>query len=357
MQDTFDKIKKFCLLYKRYIGAFGLFVVFVLVLRWSSVDQTDIQDGEEIEAEVEDSETEWNVDGTEIESVVDSFEFDKEYKVDSDDKMISLLKDYYTAYTSNDMDALEKVAYPVSDSEKSYIAVLSKYYEKIDKFSYYSKAGLKEGTYFVSVSNEIKFEGIEKTAPALDFFYVETDAEGNLFIDNAYSIFNLNFMDNTVDSDIYASVQKYMQQPDFVELQQQVQSKYDEALSKDKDLTKMIQNTLDGAIKEWAVALQKPSTEETTENKEENTQEAQKEEEKPKEEQKLKEENTSAATNQKTKVKTKDIVNVRAAASTDSQQIGQFTEGAELTKIGEDGDWTIIEFQGGKGYVKSEFLK
>ena len=55
--------------------------------------------------------------------------------------------------------------------------------------------------------------------------------------------------------------------------------------------------------------------------------------------------------------KVKDVVNVRKAASTDSDQIGQFLPGAELKKLGEEGDWTIIEFQGGKGYVKTEFLE
>ena len=41
----------------------------------------------------------------------------------------------------------------------------------------------------------------------------------------------------------------------------------------------------------------------------------------------------------------------------DSDQLGQFLPGAELKKLGEEGEWTIIEFQGGKGYVKTEFLE
>ena len=70
-----------------------------------------------------------------------------------------------------------------------------------------------------------------------------------------------------------------------------------------------------------------------------------------------KEETKNEQKPQKSTVKVKDIVNVRKAASTDSDQIGQFLPGAELKKLGEEGDWTVIEFQGGKGYVKTEFLE
>ena len=108
--------------------------------------------------------------------------------------------------------------------------------KSIQNIKYYSKAGLTEGSYFVSVYNEIKFYGVDTLAPTLDFFYVETDDEGKLYINNLYSIFNLSFAENTMDSDVYAVVQKYMQQEDFASLQQDVQAKYNEALTADANL-------------------------------------------------------------------------------------------------------------------------
>lgn len=366
MQDSFEKIKNFCLTYRKYIGACGLFLAFVIVLGFSGntglEQEEDIWDTEEIVSE--------NTEAVEDKSV---FVFQDAFDVDSDEEMKNLFATYYKAYTENDIATLEQVAYPMSDNEKSYIAVVSKYYDKIKKFTCYSKPAAQKDAYFVSVENEISFDGIKTKAPALDFFYVEKDENGKLYINNAYSIFNLNFMDNEVNSDIYSLVQQYMQQPDFVKLQQKVQAAYDEALAKDSDLTGVIQKTLDSAIKKWSSELQssalKEETTETTESTEQ-TEETKKEEDKKnedkkdnKEEQKDESKNDESKSEQKeekpqkTTVKAKDVVNVRKEASADSDQIGQFLAGAELKKLGEEGEWTIIEFQGGKGYVKSEFLE
>ena len=378
MQDSFDKIKNFCLTYKRYIGACGLFIAFVIVLEFSNSTglkkQMDAGDTEAMVSEI--------AEGTEITEITEdksTFVFQDTFDVDSDEEMKTLLSTYYKAYTDNDVAALEKVAYPISDNEKSYIAVVSKYYDKIEKLTYYSKPAAQKDAYFVSVENEISFDGVKTKAPALDFFYVQKDENGKLYINNAYSIFNLNFMDNEVNSDVYSLVQQYMQQPDFVKLQQKVQAAYDEALAKDSDLTGVIQKTLDSAIKKWSSELQSSALEEettetteSTEKTEEDNKDSDKKENDKKDDDKKnedkdkkeevketeqKEETKNEQKPQKSTVKVKDIVNVRKAASTDSDQIGQFLPGAELKKLGEEGDWTIIEFQGGKGYVKTEFLE
>ena len=221
-----DKIKKFCIEKKRYIGAVGLFVVFVLVLAFMAKPSAS-------------KKTDGSTESTA--SVAESFAFDKDYSVDGNEAITNLLNNYYTAYVADDLDSLEKIAYPISNNEKSYIGVLSQYYESIQNSKYYSKAGLTDGSYFVSVYNEIKFYGVDTLAPTLDFFYVETDADGNMHINNLYSIFNLSFVENTMDSDVYAVVQKYMQQEDFTALQQEVQTKYNEALTADANLANMIQ--------------------------------------------------------------------------------------------------------------------
>ena len=44
----------------------------------------------------------------------------------------------------------------MSDNEKSYIGVVSQYYESVNDITPYTKNGLKKGTYFVSVKNSIK---------------------------------------------------------------------------------------------------------------------------------------------------------------------------------------------------------
>ena len=56
-------------------------------------------------------------------------------------------------------------------------------------------------------------------------------------------------------------------------------------------------------------------------------------------------------------VKTKDICNVRKSPSTDGELLGKVDIGVELKKLGTEGDWTKVKFQGETGYVKSEFVK
>lgn len=366
----FDKIKTFCMEKKRYIGAIGLFIVFVLVLAFLAKPSAKKTGADSTES---------------VGDIAETFEFEKNYTVDKDAKITELLGKYYTAYASDDLETLETVAYPMSDNEKSYIGVLSQYYEAIENTSYYSKVGLSEGSYFVSVYNEIKFYGVDTLAPTLDFFYIETDAEGNLYINNLYSIFNLSFAENAMDPDVYTVVQKYMQQADFAELQQDVQSKYSEALNADANLANMIQSTLDGAIKQWAATInmisdsteastevQLPTDEavdettddaaevtddtaEVTDNTAEDTDDAT--DESTSDDAETEETVAEDTTSTTWKVKTTDGVNIRGSASTEGTKLGRCDAGTEFTATGTDGDWTRIDYKGQTGYIKSEFLE
>ena len=391
MKDCFnkidiDKIKNFCLDKKRYIGAVGLFIIFVLILAFMAKPV----------------ESNGSTNGTEITgNVAENFQFDKDYAVDKDAAMSELLNSYYTAYASDDLETLEQVARPISNNEKSYIGVLSQYYESIQNMKYYSKAGLTEGSYFVSVYNEIKFYGVDTLAPTLDFFYVETDDEGKLYINNLYSIFNLSFAENTMDSDVYAVVQKYMQQEDFASLQQDVQAKYNEALTADANLANMIQSTLDGAIKQWAASINamQESTEDGTEveptteapvedtntdettvddentddgnvddgnvddgtvddgNSEETADDNQNAEETDQSDAESEETTAEEETPSTWTVQTTDGVNIRGSASTDGTKLGRCDMGTRFTAVGTEGDWTKVEYREQIGYIKTEFLE
>lgn len=59
---------------------------------------------------------------------------------------------------------------------------------------------------------------------------------------------------------------------------------------------------------------------------------------------------------EKTTMYAKSNVNVRSGAGTSNSQIGSLTKGQEVVKTGEENGWSKIEFNGGVGYVKSEYL-
>ena len=150
-KETLDNIKQFCAENKKYVGVAGVLVGLILIL---IVVVAGGNNGRQSNTEA----------GSQTEISVKDFEFEKDYTNDAKDDISSLLADYYKAYVGDDLDTLGKLATPMSDNEKSYIGVVSQYYESVNDITPYTKNGLKKGTYFVSVKNSIKFTGVDTQA-------------------------------------------------------------------------------------------------------------------------------------------------------------------------------------------------
>ena len=67
-------------------------------------------------------------------------------------------------------------------------------------------------------------------------------------------------------------------------------------------------------------------------------------------------EGTQGTTNSQQMVTTADI-NVREEADFEGDILGGYDEGDEITVIGAEGEWYIVEYNGEKGYVYSKYLK
>ncbi len=328
--------------YDRYIGAIVLFVVLVLILAKctgpgrggsNSVDNTE---------------------STEI--TAENFVPDAEFKVDGVAGLHELIEQYFTAYAEDDLDTLETIAYPMSDNEKSYIGVFSDYIEEYQNIICYSKSGLTKGSYLVSVYYDLKFYNVETAAPGLEFFYVETDDDGSLYINNLYSSYNFSRTENELDPSINAIILKYEQQDDVAELLDEVNDAYTEAVSGDLDLAEMITTTIPAAMAQWLETISTPEeTEEETETEEpseaETTSETESESESESENESESEEEV------KQTVRATTNVYIRSEPSTESEAYDKALEGETYTKIGDEGDWTIIEYNDGIAYIKSEYLE
>ena len=358
-----QQLKDFIIKYKRYIGAAVIFVVLVLIL----VNCTGPKNGN--------SDTQA---GTEInETQATEYQLEGKLKKDADPELVELIKNYYTAYAAGDMESLEPLAQPLSDNEKSYIGTFSDYYESFDNIVCYSMPGATDDSYLVSVCYDLKFYEVDTPAPGMDFFYVERDGKGNLYINNVYSSYNFNFLDEELDANLYSLILNYEKSDDVVALQKQVQAKYDEAVASDEKLANMVGGTLRSAMTKWrdsvaatqdtedATDVTPATTEETqktekTESKDDSKKDS-KDDTKAKDDTKkddTKTDDSKSDTKKKSgTVKTKDICRVRAKASTDSEMIGTVNKGVKLKKIGTKGDWTKVKFQGQTGYIKTEFLK
>lgn len=358
-----QQLKDFIIKYKRYIGAAVIFVVLVLIL----VNCTGPKNGN--------SDTQA---GTEInETQATEYQLEGKLKKDADPELVELIKNYYTAYAAGDMESLEPLAQPLSDNEKSYIGTFSDYYESFDNIVCYSMPGATDDSYLVSVCYDLKFYEVDTPAPGMDFFYVERDGKGNLYINNVYSTYNFNFLNEELDANLYSLILNYEKSDDVVALQKQVQAKYDEAVASDEKLANMVGGTLRSAMTKWrdsvaatqdtedATDVTPATTEETqktekTESKDDSKKDSKDDTEAKDDTKKddTKTDDSKSDTKKKSgTVKTKDICRVRAKASTDSEMIGTVNKGVKLKKIGTKGDWTKVKFQGQTGYIKTEFLK
>ena len=378
MKDFFIKVKEFCSDNKKYVGVAAVLLCLIILL--AVVTANGKKDKKE------------NTEATEQTQVsVEDFQFETEYTDDKKDEITQLLQNYYTAYVSADLDTLANIAYPMTDNEKSYIGVVSQYYETVSDITVYSKAGLENGSYFVSVENNIKFYGVDTVAPTLDFFYIATDDNGQLYINNVYSNFNRTYAEEELDSGIVSLISKYTSDSDFANLQESVQSKYDEAVNSDANLKEMLETTLTGAIKQWYTTVRvdnstqttEQSTEQTTEQSSEqqaddqaatdqssqatdqNAQNAQNTDQAAQNTTDQTAQNTTDQAAQDTQpseyaVQTTDVVNVRAIADPNGKLLGKLTEGVKLTAYGTYGEWTKISYSGsenGVGFIKTELLK
>lgn len=370
-QDNFaDNAKIFLNKNKRYIGAAALFIAFVLVLVNCTGPKQKVADTQS---------------GTEISSTQPATEYELNGKLEKDasQELVDLITNYYNAYASGDTETMEGFVSPFSDDEKSYIGALSDYYEKYENITCYSLPGATEDSYLVSAVFDLKFYEVDTPAPGMDFFYVERDGKGNLYINNVYSAFNFTFLEDELDANLYSLVLSYEKSDEVKALQNQVQTKYDEAVASDDKLANMVGGTLRTVISNWRDTIAASKTDDTqagtestdstqledtkkadsTENSEQTDtkQDAVKTDDVSKDDTKTddssKDDSSKKETKKTGKVKTKDICNVRAKASTDAEVLGKVDVGVKLKKLGTSGEWTKVKFQGQTGYIKSDLLK
>lgn len=323
----------------RYFTAGALFLVLVLVL----VNCANPEKGPGGE----------KVPGTEAVSVED-----EPYELNAHEDVNALINQYFAAYASGDIDTLTSIATPVSEKEQAYISLYSQYVEEYRNINCYTKQGLDSRSYMVAVQIDIKFKDVETTAPGLDFFYVRTNDDGTLYIDNLYSNYNLANQENAFDTSVYSLLLKLINGDEHLAMQSEVQKKYESALASDAALDEMVKTTIPNAINEWIVQMASQDTEaveggtESTEQAPEPTETEAPEEseapaESPDEQEPQKPQEMVYAT---------DKVNVRGSASTEGELIGSLEKGTQIARTGTEGEWSIVDYGGQTGYVKSEYL-
>ena len=324
----------------RYFTAGALFLVLVLVL----VNCGTKKDGTQV-----------NMVNPATETTAEA-ETQEAFQVDTYEDVNALINQYFTAYAAGDVDTIAAIATPITDNEKSYIAEYSKYVDSYENIQCYTKHGLDDKSYMVSARIDIKFTGADTPAPGLDFFYVRTQDDGSLIIDNLYSQYNRRIRENAVDTSVQSLIEEYENSDDLIALQQEVQSKYDEALASDADLADILNIKLPAAIVQWKQNILAQAAAESTETTEqpEETETAETTEQPEETQQPESEQQEAESTSEQ--VYTTDKVNVRREADTSSEKLGSLEKGTAISRTGTEGEWSVVNYGGVTGYIKTEFL-
>ena len=207
-------------------------------------------------------------------------------------------------------------------------------------------------------------------------FYVQTNVDGNLYINNLYSYFNRYYKEQDVNKDVDTAIYKYVIQKDYLELYEQIEKSLDTILKENTEIYQLIKRTIPLVRQEWEDAVYyvpDPSTEdiegtegvsttegtettqgtETTEGTEttQGTENSQEPETTPEPEPEP--EPTVI------KVRTKYSVNIRQTPSANGTLLDAADAGEVFVKLGEENGWTKVHLEefGMAGYIKSDLLE
>ena len=240
----------------------------------------------------------------------------------------SFFEKYYDAMASGDLDALSTMNNYIDDTERIRIQENSKYIDQYENLDVYTKTGPVEGAYLAYVYSEIKFRDYETLVPGMQAYYLCTDDQGNLYVN-----------DGEEDATVTSYIREVSLQDDVVDLNNKVAVAYNDMLAEDEELSAFLvdlTSTIGAAVGE---ALAKEEGSEAVE-------------EEPVEEE------AAPALTKVTKVKTTDVVNVRSSDSETADKLGKTQTGQEFELVEQRGNgWSKIIFEGKEAYIKSDYLE
>ncbi len=256
------KVWEFIKVQKRYLGTAGLFVVFVCVLVFFTGEDFNAKRIAKLNS---------------IEVSGEDYVPEKEFEIDAYPEVNELIEKYFVAYVNADVDTLDKLVTPLSDMEKSYITAMSQFYEEYQNVTCYTKHGLSKDSYIVSACFEIKFAEQETTAPSMVLFYVQTNEDGALYINNLYSDFNMKYAELAINKDVYTALKKYTTQEDYLELFNLVETEFNQLIRENNEIYQLTKRIIPATRQTWedtVYYVQSTEDEESTEGTE-STQETQ----------------------------------------------------------------------------------
>lgn len=266
-----------------------------------------------------------------------------------DGALYSIMATYYNALATGDVAAIRTISNFVEDTEEIRIQELSKYIESYPAIEIYTKPGPEENSYIAYVYSKVTFYGYEDQVPGLQTFYVCTDENGSLYLNEGETA-----------EDILDYIKTVNLQDDVVELNNRVTVEYNELMlnnSKlfdyigelDREVSKATGEALAAQIAESEGGGEGGQTAESTDGTaesggEEPPAESESQVQPPADETPV---YAVATTN----------VNVRSSDSEQAEKLGKLVGSTKVQVLEQRANgWSKIIFDGNEGYVKSEYL-
>lgn len=296
-------------------GAIALAViVLVIVLIVSAVGGKKQETDETPAADVE-----------QVQEVVD----ENPLETDAYEEINTLVLKYFHGLSTGDIPLVEDVVDVLSEEEIKTIEKKKDYVESYNDIVCYTKKGLEENSFVVFASYQMKFYNIATPAPGITALYVFQGEDGD------YYIFNGDASEELSDY-----VLELASEEDVAAVIADVDAKYQQLVEEDEELGKFAQAMLE---------VQEEASEEPAENTEESA-----EAEEP---EAPADESASAELTNPVTTTLNTGIRIRAERSTESRLLMTLISGAEVKVYASyDDGWSKIEYDGTKGYCKTEFL-
>lgn len=251
-----------------------------------------------------------------------------------------LFETYYKAVVDGDTDTMGKLVYYLDATEKLRAAETSKYTESAS-IEVYTKAGPTEGTYIALVYADLKFYDYDKPIPGMRSYYVCTNEDGSLYINEDY--------------ELSESERRYMRevqlQDDVIDLNNKATAAYNDMVVEDSTLADFLVELTEEIEKNVGETLARAEGTEQAQSEEGNAEEAAEGVTAPDDE-------NAAPEAVVTEVKTTDVVNIRTSDSETADKLGKAAIGDTFKLLEERGNgWSKVEYNGEEAFIKSDYLE
>ncbi len=335
LSEKFADLKEFVMKHLRIVvpAAVGVLAILVLIISLSAHNAKKAREAQALaEAEAAAAESQLNVDSAVLSVPEVALEEDAYPAVNE------LLKKYFIAMASGDIDLVRSYNNNIDDTEAIRIEETAKYIESYENLKVYTKIGPAAGTYLAYVYYEEKFRDYEQSIPGLEAFYICTDESGELYIN-----------DGEESESVINYIREASLQDDVVDLNNEVASTYNNMLAENEDLSIFLVDlteSIDTAVGESLAQNEGTADAQTAEAGAEEDEE----EEEPAP--------STTVSEVVHTVRTTTTVNIRSSDSETADKLGKAAEGEEFTLIEKRGNgWSEISYNGSSAFIKSEYLE